>query len=204
IAVLSCLALALYAGWRWLLLGAGAIAAAVLGAAFGPSPLKEGLQLIIPPFFWMRLTDQLHPNRPIAELRTTQWRFAASLIQQRPWTGWGLRNFSPLYQQQMQFFVGHPHNLPLMLAAETGLPAMLLFVGLVGWIVAQASRLLIAASLSEERFIVFTYLTAFMGCAVFNLLDITLFDVRINLLGWVLLAAICGWMYRANHRIRPL
>jgi O-antigen ligase len=47
-------------------------------------------------FLWARLTDQLYPDRPLATLRTTQWQFAGSMAQQRPWTGWGLRNFTPL------------------------------------------------------------------------------------------------------------
>jgi O-antigen ligase len=207
VAILACLAFAFYQGWRWLLAGVAVVVGAVLGAAFAPSPLQQGLRAIVPAFFWARLTDQLYPNRPFAELRTTQWQFAWSLTQQRPWLGWGLRNFSPLYQSQMQFFIGHPHNLLLMLAAETGLPATLLLLALVGWVVFQGASLVYrwpsfapiesspAFTLPQnngDRLILFTYLTAFLGCTLFSLLDITLFDVRINLLGWLLLAGIFG------------
>jgi O-antigen ligase len=221
IALFACLTFAIYQGWKWLLAGVVAVAGSILGAAFGPSPIKERLQAVVPDFLWLRLTDQLYPNRPVETLRLTQWKFAESLIQQRPLTGWGLRNFSLLYQEQMHLFIGHPHNLPLMLAAETGLPTTVLFLGLVGWVVFRGSTFL-AAWMSEapekavprqakadvplsaslppyvptsplrDRLIFFTFLTAFLGCALFNLLDITLFDVRINLLGWLLLAAIWG------------
>ncbi|MGA7934818.1 MAG: O-antigen ligase family protein, partial [Kovacikia sp.] len=226
IALLACLAFSVYLGWRWILAGVVAIGGVVLGSAFAPSPMREGLRAIVPAFLWIRLTDQLYPNRPVETLRITQWRFACSLVEQRPWTGWGLRNFSAIYQEQMHLFIGHPHNLLLMLAAETGLPATLLFFGLVGWVIVKGSLLLAvwtggapktnrpdnkdnkASSLStapchpippslplSDRLIFFTYLTAFLGSALFNLLDITLFDVRINLMGWLLLAGICGIVY---------
>jgi O-antigen ligase len=228
IALFACLTFAIYLSWKWLLAGVVAVAGSVLGAAFGPSPIREWLQAVVPDFLWARLTDQHYPNRPVETLRLTQWKFAGSLLQQRPLTGWGLRNFSLLYQEQMHLFIGHPHNLPLMLAAETGLPTTLLFLGLVGWVVFRGSLFLsgwmsktqktlsrqvktdaplsgspshVPIALHSDRLIFFTFLTAFLGCALFNLLDITLFDVRINLLGWLLLAAICGVVDHQERRM---
>ena len=209
IAVFACLAYALYLGWRWLLVGVSVVVTSTLGAAFAPSPVRDWLRTIVPAFFWARLTDQLYTDRPVAQLRSTQWHFAWSLAQQHPLTGWGLRNFSPLYQSQMQYFIGHPHNLLLMLAAETGFPSALLFFGLVGWIVMQGSLLLYSKKpLSEaekqaddrDRLLYFSYLIAFSGCALFSFLDITLFDVRINLLGWLLLSAIAGIVYQSQGK----
>ncbi|NJP12572.1 MAG: O-antigen ligase family protein [Leptolyngbyaceae cyanobacterium RU_5_1] len=210
IVIVACLIYGLYLGWRWLLLGAGALAGAVLGAAFAPSPIREGLRAIVPAFFWARLTDQLYPNRPIPTLRITQWQFALSLTQQRPWIGWGLRNFNPLYEAQTHFDLGHPHNLPLMLLCETGIPATLLFLGLVGWMVFRGLVLLWSFNSSRfplfsgrqgsrfqrnqrrDRLILFSFLLAFLSNTVFNLFDITLFDARMNLMGWIVLAGIWG------------
>jgi O-antigen ligase len=192
IVLLTILAFAFYLGWRWLVAGVGAIAAMIAGAAFAPTPLRTGLRQLVPAFFWARLTDELFPDRPIAQLRTTQWQFALTLTQQQPWLGWGLRSFSPLYQAQQQIWIGHPHNLFLMLMCETGLPATLLLVGLVGWIVAESSWNLWFAPTFQDDLMWFTILTAFLGCALFGLLDVTLFDVRINAIGWLLLAAIGG------------
>ncbi|XHX80170.1 MAG: O-antigen ligase family protein [Stenomitos frigidus ULC029] len=207
IGVFACLAYALYLGWRWLLVGVGVVAGSTLGAAFAPPPGRDWLREVVPAFFWARLTDQLYTDRPVAQLRSTQWRFAWSLAQQHPLTGWGFRNFTPLYQAQMQYFIGHPHNLLLMLAAETGIPSALLFFSLVGWIVVQGSLMLYAKlpwSLAErgfdthDRLLYFSYLVAFVGCGLFSFLDVTLFDVRINLLGWLLVSAIAGMMYRGH------
>jgi hypothetical protein len=39
---------------------------------------------------------------------------------------------------------------------------------------------------------------AFGGCTLFNLLDVTLFDLRVNLLGWLLLSAICAVVYQSQ------
>ena len=207
IAVLACLAFAVYLGWRWLVGIVVAIAGIVLGAAFAPVPLRDGLRKIVPAFFWARLTDELYPDRPVVQLRSTQWEFALSLTQQRPWTGWGFRSFPRLYEAQTQLVLGHPHNLPLMLACEIGLPATLLFYALVGWVVFRGADLLrfwrsfppatvaLTRFTPENQIILFTYLVAFLGCTLFSLLDIPLFDARLNLLGWLLLAGICGVTY---------
>jgi O-antigen ligase len=230
IEVFAFLAFSVYLGWYWLLAIVTAVATVILGAAFTPSPLREGLRKIVPAYFWARLTDQLVPNRPIADMRQTQWHFAWSLVEQRPWTGWGLRNFSLLYQEAMHFFIGHPHNLPLMLAAEVGLPTTLIFISTVGWVVFQGSQLLIDSArrrelsintgelvpgptpdlhwqkqaffrgeIASHHLILFTYLITFVSCTLFSLLDVTLFDIRINLLGWLLLAGICGLVYHSKR-----
>ena len=221
LAVLAVLAFAFYAGWKKLLAGVFSAVGAVFLSAFGPEPLRQYLRRIIPAFFWARLTDEMFPNRPTATLRTTQWEFAWSMTQQRPWTGWGLRNFTPLYQAQMHEWLGHPHSLILMLTAETGIPITLFFLGLVGWILARGVLLLVnwrshfpvdtqqqeieenAISIitnrvicqnqnSADRLILFSYLLAFAACTLFNTVDVTLFDFRVNTISWLLLAAICG------------
>ncbi|MEG3990609.1 O-antigen ligase family protein [Microcoleus sp. S28C3] len=232
LAVVAVLAFALYAGYKQLLAAVFSVASTVFLSAFGPEPLRQYLRRIIPAFFWARLTDEMFPNRPTATLRTTQWEFAWSMTQQRPWTGWGLRNFTPIYQAQMQEWLGHPHSLILMLTAETGIPATLLLFGLVGWVLARGVLLLVhwplfpadikheqiatlekaenALDLNQkiiinstnqvgcqdlkavDRLIFFSYLLAFVACTLFNTVDVTLFDFRLNTTSWLLLAAICG------------
>ena len=186
------LAYAIYLGWRGFvgLIISGMLA--ILGSAFAPSPLKDGLRLIVPAYFWQRLTDQ-NFERPIETLRVTQWKFAWNLTQQRPWTGWGLRSFTALYSDQMNVWMGHPHNLLLMLTAETGVPVTLLFIGMIGWILAKFTKNLITISIkNSDRLILLSYGLAFAVYTLFNLVDVTLFDFRVNTFGWLILAAICG------------
>ncbi len=198
IIIFASLAFALYQGWRWLVVGVVAIATTLLGAAFSPSPLREWLRIIVPAYFWARLTDQLYSDRPVALMRVTQWHFALSMTGQRPWIGWGLRNFTPLYEQQMNLWLGHPHNLLLMLTAETGIPATILLFSLVGWILAQGVLLVVKGlSQNSDGFILFTYLLTFGCCILFNSVDVSLFDLRVNTLGWLILSAICGIVYNS-------
>jgi O-antigen ligase len=209
LAILGCLAFALYSGWHLLILGIATATSSVLWASWGPSPEREWLRQLIPAYFWARLTDELYPDRPLATLRTTQWQFAWDMTMQRPWMGWGLRNFTPLYEAKMGTWLGHPHSLFLMLAAETGIPGVLLLSGIVAWTMAQGSRLLRTQPKAPEekkqqksnRLLLFTYFVAFSSCVLFNGLDVTLFDLRVNTLGWVIFSAIYGLVYRYSSTI---
>lgn len=225
IAFIAVLVFTLYQGWKIIVAGVMGFLGVILWSAFGLDPSKQWLRGIIPRFIWARLSDEMNPNRPTADLRETQWQFAIQLTSDRPIVGWGLRNFTQLYQAKTQFWLGHPHNLFLMLTAETGIPATLLFAGLVGWIMYKTililqvwSRVFNARTsleftennpalsnqlkgnlnntlddrLLDDRLIIFTYLVAFGSCVLFNLLDVSLFDIRVNLLGWLLLSAIAG------------
>lgn len=212
LAAFTGLSFALYLGQRILVAIIVGLTAGILGSAFGPDPIRQGLRLIVPAWFWARLTDRMYQNRPLATLRKTQWEFVWNLIKERPLTGWGLRNFTPLYEAQMHRWLGHPHNFFLMLTAEAGIPATLLLCGLVGWILAQAGLLLfprVSIHNDEEgsekdgsrerlilapgdRTILFSYLLTFIVFSLFNTADVTLFDFRVNVLGWLVLAAIYG------------
>lgn len=206
-----CLIFAVYVGWRWLVAFVGFIVGAILAAAFAPIQVQQPLRAVVPAFFWARVTDDLYPDRPVPTLRATQWEFAWSLMQQRPGLGWGLRNFTPLYQAQTGFILGHPHNLPLMLFAEVGIPATGLFLSLVGWVLAQGIqywRRLENWQKSEpqktlktgDRLIYFSFLIAFFSITIFSLFDVTLFDARVNIMGWMLLIGIWGI---ANRDLLP-
>ncbi len=201
-AIFACLAYAFYQGWRILVAGVATVAATVLLAAFAPSPVALIFRKVVPAFFWARLNDQLYPDRPVALLRKTQWQFAWSLTQQRPWTGWGLRNFSHLYEAQMHVWLGHPHNLFLMLSSETGLPTTLLFCGLLSWIFIAGVQLLQKSKYlhPEDKLILFSYLLVFVVLVLFNTADVSLYDLRLNALSWVLLSAISGVVYRYNRQ----
>ena len=97
----------------------------------------------------------------------------------------------------MHLWLGHPHNFFLMLTAETGIPATILFCSLVGWVIAQGVLLLKNWSgEAGSRLIFFSYLIAFFGCILFNTVDVTLFDFRVNTIGWLLLASIGGVVNR--------
>ena len=201
LAFFSFMAFAIYLGWRWLVWGVTAATTAIFWASFAPNLGGKQLRNFVPTFLWARLSDRMYPDRPLETLRITQWQFCLDLIRDRPWLGWGLRNFTPLYESKMNVWFGHPHNLFLMLAAETGIIATLLFTAIAGWIMARAVMLLqqwssAKTTLSGDRLMLFTYIVAFTNCILFNLLDVTVFDLRINTICWILFAAIAGVVFQ--------
>ncbi len=202
IAIFACFAYALYQGWRILVGGVVGIVTSVLLAAFAPSPIAQFFRQYVPAFFWARLNDDLYPDRPVALMRKTQWEFAWSLAWQHPWTGWGLRSFTGLYKAQMQIQLGHPHNLFLMLSAETGFLTSFLFCGLLGWILIRGVQLLQNSKhiYTKDRLLIFSYLLAVVGWILLNTVDVTLFDFRLNTLSWLILAATYGVVHRYHQQ----
>lgn len=198
----ACLAFALYLGWYWMVAGAIAVSGSVLWASFGPLWGREALRQVVPGLLWRRLSGEMYDPPVLEALRVSQWQFALSMTRDRPALGWGLRSFSSLYEAKTQLWFGHPHNLFLMLSAEAGIPATLLLCAIAGWVLARAVLLLRLWSKAlrpqwyRDRIILLTYIIAFASCVVFNLLDVTLFDLRVNTYGWILLSATCGVVYR--------
>ena len=178
-------------GYRWVIGGVTSGVVAVLEAAYAPPPLNGWFRTMVPRQVWGRVNDELFLGRPVETLRLTQWKFAVSIMQQKPLTGWGLRNFSMLYESATNYYIGHPHNLMLMLACEMGIPATGVFYAIVGVVVGRGVRLVGRLSAVEGRSLVMIVL-AFLGCTVFSFSDVPIFDARINLLGWMLLAGIWG------------
>ena len=93
-----------------------------------------------------------------------------------------------------------------MLSAETGILGAGFFCGWVSWIVVQglqslrywtsAASFVLEQQMTQDKLVFFSYLVAFFACILCNTVDVTVFDVRINSLGWLLLSAICGVTYR--------
>lgn len=161
--------------WRWLgLAGLGAIAtaAAVLGIGGRSIALST----------WAD------------DPRVRVWQFALGLVGDRPWLGWGLGNYKLLFPDGLipgYTYIGHPHNFWLLLAVEVGIPLMVALTLWVGWVCYCGVRLLWMGKFQSDRRAVFLgYCFGFLGCVAFGLFDVTLYDVRVNLMNWVLLAGI--------------
>lgn len=201
LSVLAIIAFTIYLGWYWILQVISFIILMVSGAAWGPSPIQQWLRGIVPAFFWARLSDQMYADRPLETLRITQWQFVMNMTIERPLTGWGLRNFTPLYREEMGIWLGHPHNLFLMLLGEVGIIGTALFCYLVSWIIWQTIKLIklknVEGDLSKksDKLILFSYLIAFLALSLFNCFDVTVLDGKSNTIGWFILTAISGIVY---------
>ena len=180
-------AIALYAArrHRWVMLsglvGSGAIAAAVLAWGIG----GRSLSLVL-------ITQ---------DPRIGVWRLALDMIWQRPWLGWGFAGLRLTYEPGSipgYESIAHAHNVWLFLASEAGIPVMLGFCVIIGRLYYEGVSTFIWGKLpAENRAILLGYLLAFASCLMFALFDVTLFDSRINVLSWGLLAGI----YLLSHSL---
>lgn len=177
------------ASWLWLL-PLLLLLLAVIGLAtlpFVPGGLQEPARALVPQAIWGRLIDlDYGGQRPLAITRLAQWQVAAGLIAERPWLGWGAAAFSIIYPMRTGHWHGHPHNLPIDLALSHGLPVALLLVGLVLWLLLRAAWLGMAGGGLFER----AWFASALVLVALHATDIPLYDSRINVAGWVLLAGL--------------
>ncbi|NER78725.1 MAG: hypothetical protein F6K42_03940 [Leptolyngbya sp. SIO1D8] len=123
--------------------------------------------------------------------RVEVWRFAVQLTQERPILGHGLGNYKLLYDGEVPGydFIAHAHNLWLMLASETGILAAIAFTIIIGLICYRGFKGLYSLRANPNYYaLLLAYCLSFLGTVLFSLLDVTLFEVRVNLLGWLSLA----------------
>ena len=204
-AALVVLGFAIYCGWRRFIAFGLAIIATTYGAAFAGEPLRTACRWVVPRLIWARLNDEMYPDRPQKELRTAQWQFVWEMVQQKPLTGWGMQSFGDLYYAYSQIRLNHPHNIFFLLAFSTGLINAFLFVGLVGILMGRSVYVLIKRWLAPlEQQWLFTTIMAFVCCIVFHITDSSMFDPRLNCLGWLLLGSLSGvteQMFSSYHRL---
>jgi O-antigen ligase len=170
-------------GSVWLLLGSIAGLAAVIAGLFRWGIGGRSLSLA------MAWAD---------DPRMNVWRIAVDLMRDRPWFGWGLGNYKFLYPTRgidpeiSKMF--HPHNIWLLLGAETGVLVLLGFMLWVGGICYGAGRSLASGHLQvPDQAVLLGYLLGFWGCVAYAQFDITFYDVRVNCLNWVVLGGLYGF-----------
>jgi O-antigen ligase len=151
-----------------------------------------GWRAVVPSLIWSRLADTWDPQAPhfsSTANRLDAWRFALQMVRERPLTGWGWQSFPALYNaQDPPELLGHCHNLYLHLAAEGGIPLLLGYLALWGWILARGWR---AWRCSQEGLLLgmVLALTAFFAAGI---VDVVILDGRLHLLMTLLLGAVWG------------
>jgi O-antigen ligase len=186
------LAVPLVAGpgtWIWLLpfLMVGLVLVCLASLTTVPSVLQDPARLMVPEAIWGRLSDlEYGDERPLAITRLAQWRVALELIAERPWLGWGAAAFSVIYPQRTGHWHGHPHNLPIDLAVSHGVPAAVLLVALVLWLLLRSARTGMACGSLFDR----AWWASALVLVALHASDIPMYDSRINVAGWVLLVGL--------------
>lgn len=127
-------------------------------------------------------------------IRVDIWQLSIPFIRQHPWFGIGFGGFQANYEPGSVAhipFLHHVHNLWLYLAMEAGLPVMLLFTAIVGWICYRAVRYCQRGRLPvNAQPLLVGYGLGFLACILFSLFDMAFFDARVNILGWTMLAVL--------------
>jgi O-antigen ligase len=192
IAAIGLMAIAAYYRYWRILLGLG-LAAVITGwAVFGENLGIGGewLQILFPTAFVQRLQSTVNPSlNDFASTsdRLNAWNFALDLISQRPILGWGLRSFTMLaavFAYDLKS-LPHEHNFYLLLAVGAGIPALLALIGLVG---ATAWQNFTAVVCPQQRDLQFLTWLAIASFLLFSLADVPIYEPRVNLLFWLLMA----------------
>ena len=106
--------------------------------------------------------------------RLAHWQAAVRMIETHPWTGVGFSNYQPVYEQyrllNWPMPLGHAHNIYLNVAAETGLPGLLAYLGLWTAIFALTIRTLERPS-GAYRWLALGLLGAWVDLSVHHLFD---------------------------------
>jgi len=130
-----------------------------------------------------------------ASMRLEIWQIAFDFIPQHPWFGTGLGTFKQLYDRSLYSIpeeaLKHTHNLWIMLATEAGIPLGLAFTTVVGWVVGKGVyRFMTVPLMPLFQALLGGYIIAFGGTTGFAFFDVTVYDSRLNVLGWLCLAVI--------------
>lgn len=156
--------------------------------------------------------------------RLRLWHISFSLLQERPWLGWGLGNYKfefagrllSLYPSCVNVRsrrivpvecadVTHAHNFWLTLATEGGLIVAIGLTLWVGYLCFRAVQVFMSTqSPAPERMLLLAYLLAFSGCIAFACFDVTLYDARVNTLDWFILAGIYALSHSSASLTSPL
>lgn len=124
-----------------------------IGYFAGPQPMKERFQSLLAP----------HGDTDSNRHRIVTFRTGLEMVKAHPWFGIGPeqigRQFNDYVPKQLlplpPGFYGHLHNIYIQYAAERGVPALLVFVWLIGQILVDCWRTLrrLPPGVSEERFV---------------------------------------------------
>jgi hypothetical protein len=179
-----------------LILAALLIGWAVFGPIYGFG--GEWLRSVLPAAIVDRLASTVDPNQPdfgSTSERLNAWQLAVKLIADRPISGWGMFNFvlaAPLFNHDLQG-LRHEHNFFLSITVALGIPGLLAFLGMWGWVLWQGYQT--ANDRRIDRATRDAIVMTMIGFALYllsGLLDVIYNEPRINLLSWLLLAGVYG------------
>lgn len=113
------------------------------------------------------------------------WGTALQMIIERPWFGHGPLAFDQRFHARYEVWLGHPHNIILMLAIGQGIPAMLALLGTMIWSLLRSL---------QERFghlnqaLRDPYVVSVVGLLGLSMVDLPFFKWQTSFLAMLILA----------------
>lgn len=121
--------------------------------------------------------------------RVVTFRTGLEMVKAHPWFGLGPEQIRQQFDSYMPVelkpkpvgFYGHLHNIYIQYAAERGIPALLVFLWLIGTILWDAFRTLgrLPPGLSDERFMLHAVIAVTIGILVGGLFEFNLGDSEV-------------------------
>ena len=118
------------------------------------------------------------------------WEKTLNLILAKPIFGWGSGVFPFLSEKNLNFWIGHPHNLILELAFSFGLLITIILISTVILILFKSIKFIYSEKNENQNNINKAWLVASLVILISQMLDLQYFDVRISLSIWILLTGL--------------
>ena len=146
------------------------------------------IQKFIPRGIWINFTPIEYQSLDISRLEI--WGYAIKFITNHPIFGHGSKAFTSLLREETGFWKGHAHNLPLELMVNYGIPAALVILLPIIYLLLKAYMKLYIKNYISNKILIIdrAWILSLTSLVVMHLVDIQYFDGRISIAGWILLA----------------
>lgn len=141
-----------------------------------------------------RIVSILNPTDTSSTLRMALWESTLAMIGDNPIFGIGWGAYGMVYPAY-DFFVQdagtkifHAHNMYLHIAAEIGIPGLLVFLTIMFGHLKMAREIAGSASNRWLAGLMLGIMAAFMGIAVSGFTDYILFNIQLSMLFWLMCA----------------
>ena len=155
----------------------------IFGAGF-----QAFLRKIIPEGIWINFTKLEYLSLDISRINI--FSYAIKYIFNQPFLGYGSRSFPTLFFNETNIWKGHAHNLPLELMVSYGIPATLIILIPISFIIFKGFSIIFFSNqtINKNTIIDRAWLVSLLLLAIMHLVDIQYFDGRISITGWILIA----------------
>ena len=143
---------------------------------------------LLPEYIWKYKFKDIGFDFLIASPRIRVWVESYKLICSNPFIGYGASSFPILYQLSNGEWISHTHNIIFEFAINYGIPGAILLSYLVFNLIYKS---FVKIFKSNNHFIIEkAWFTSTLILILSQMFDVQYYDLRISILGWILLAGL--------------